>query len=80
MITAYCALRLLERAISEEDVRRVLCDAVGCWSSASGRWKLQGEDDDGEDLFLIAELQEAVVVVTAFRGDEDEEVDADDEG
>jgi hypothetical protein len=37
---------------------------------------LQGEDGDGEGLFLIVELLSGVVVVTAFRGDEDE----DDEG
>jgi hypothetical protein len=33
-------------------------------------------DDEGESLFLIVELQDGVVVATAFRGDEDE----DDEG
>lgn len=76
VITEYCALRLLQRFISEEDVQAVLAGASGCWLQANGRWKLEGEDGDGECLFLIVELQNGVVVVTAFRGDEDE----DDEG
>ena len=75
-IPGYCAMRLLQRLISEDDVRSVLTDASGCWLRANGRWKLEGEDGDGEGLFVIVELQDGVVVVTAFRGDEDE----DDEG
>jgi hypothetical protein len=73
VITEYCALRLLQRFISEADVRRVLVGASACWPQANGRWKLAGEDGDGEGLFLIVELLSGVVVVTAFRGDQDED-------
>lgn len=76
VITEHCALRLLQRSISERDVRAVLTAASGCRSQAGGRWRLEGEDGDNEMLFLIVDLQKSVVVVTAFRGDEDE----DDEG
>jgi hypothetical protein len=69
-ITGYCALRLLQRAVTEGDVVAALSDAAACWAQANGRWKVEGEDEDGEALFLIVELQQGVVVVTAYRGDE----------
>jgi hypothetical protein len=76
VLTGYCALRLLQRSISGDDVRSVLMAPSGCWPQAGGRWKLEGRDRDGDDLFLIVELMEGLIVVTAFRGAEDE----DDEG
>ncbi len=72
MITEHCALRLLERLITEDDVRSVLIGSSSCRLQADGRWKVEGEDCDGERLFLIVEWLEGVVVATAFRGDEDD--------
>ena len=39
----------------------------------NGRWKVEGDDEDGEALWLIVELQQGVVVVTAYRDDEGDE-------
>ena len=64
---------MLERAISPDDVVAVLKRASVCWLQTNGRWKLEGTDSDGESLFVLVEIQEAVVVVNTFRGDEDDE-------
>jgi hypothetical protein len=64
---------MLERFISEDDVLAVFKSASGCWLQTNGRWKLEGTDCDGESLFVLIELQEVVVVVNTFRGDEDED-------
>ena len=64
---------MLERSISERDVVAILKSASRCWVQDNGRWKLEGTDSDGERIFVLAELQQVVVVVNAFRGDEDED-------
>ena len=69
-ITGYCALRLLQRVITEGDVVAALTGASVCRPQPKGRWKVEGDDEDGETLLLIVELQQGVVVVTAYRSDE----------
>jgi len=64
---------MLEGFVSEDDVVAVLKKASRCWLQTNGRWKLEGTDSDGESLFVSIELQEIVVVVNTFRGDEDED-------
>jgi hypothetical protein len=73
LILAYCALRMLQRVISERDVVTVLTRATRCWQQENGRWRLQGKDADGETLFVVVELQDAIVVVNAFKGNEEKD-------
>lgn len=70
VITEYCALRLLQRVITEGDVAAALTGASVCRPQPNGRWKVEGDDGDGETLLLVVALQQGVVVVTAYRGDE----------
>ena len=65
--TGYAALRMLQRGVAAAEVFRVLTTAQRCYAQANERWRLVGED-----LMVVVELtDEAVVVVTSFRGDED---------
>jgi hypothetical protein len=66
--TEYCALRMLERGIEALEVSRLLLSAPACHAQANGRWRIPGEE-----LTAIVELVEDAVVVTLFRGDEDDE-------
>ena len=75
-ISSYCAVRMLERSVSERDIVAILKNASRCWRQDNGRWRLEGTDSDGDRIYVLIEMQQVVVVVNAFRGDEDE----DDEG
>jgi hypothetical protein len=72
-ITLYCQRRMLDRRVTFREVRTVLVHAARCYAQANGRWRLEAED-----LTLIVGLIDGVVVVTLFRGDEDESEDAED--
>lgn len=66
--TDYCALRMLERGVQVVEVFDLLSKAPACHLQANGRWRIPGAE-----LTAIVELVEDAVVVTLFRGDEDEE-------
>ena len=72
LLTDYCVLRMVARDVMPEDVEASLCGAERVWSQPNGRWRVAGPDVDGEPLVLIVEILSNVVVVTLFRGDENE--------
>ena len=53
------------------DVLNVLTRAPVCFASTPGRWCLEGAARSGDALSVIAELQEGVMVVTLFGGEEE---------
>jgi len=67
-ITDYCAHRMLARGVAAGEVRAVLASAREYRAEEHGRWRV-----DGEELTLIVEIRANVIVVTVFRGDEDED-------
>jgi hypothetical protein len=69
-ITSYCAHRMLTRLVAWREVRAVLLASHECRAQENGRWLLR---DDG--LTVIAEIRSNVLVVTVYRGDEDEDED-----
>ena len=67
-VTTYCALRMLQRGVEATEVRMTLVHATACHLQQNARWKV-----NGPTLTLVVEIQSDVVVVTLFRGDEDED-------
>jgi len=66
--TGYCKARMLERGIEAAEVRSLLSRASECRAQANGRFQVVGDD-----LAVVVEIRAGVVVVTLFRGDEDED-------
>ena len=67
-ITSYAAHRMLNRGVAWREVRTILLSSAECRARENGRWRL-GDDD----LTVIVELRANVIVVTVYRGDEDED-------
>ncbi|MGA8893034.1 MAG: DUF4258 domain-containing protein [Anaeromyxobacteraceae bacterium] len=58
--------RMGERGVRYEDVRHALVGARRCRAADQGRWKVTGDDLDGDELTLVVSIEEGVVVVTVF--------------
>src|SRR5688572_12583484 len=58
--------RMRQRGASFEDVRHGLISAVDCHFQDNGRWKLETEDLDGDEMFLVVVVEDDVLVVTLF--------------
>jgi hypothetical protein len=58
--------RMAERGAQYEDVRHALTNARSCRAQARGRWKVLGDDRDGDELVLIVVIEAGVIVVTVF--------------
>ena len=71
-ISDYCERRMVERDVMPEDVECALCHAVAAREQANARWRVEGPDIDQQALSMVVELRANLVVVTLFRGDEDE--------
>ena len=67
-VTAYAAHRMLTRGVAWREVRTVLLSAAECRAQENGRWRL-----GDESLTVVVELRADVMVVTVYRGDEDED-------
>jgi hypothetical protein len=65
-------IRNVERSIGRIEVLAVLTRSRRCFAQENGRWRLEGLDMSGDPLVVIVEIQAGVVVVTVYRGDEDE--------
>lgn len=59
---------MLQRGIEAIEVFSLLLHAQACQAQKNGRWRVAGEA-----LTVVVELVEDAVVVTLFRGDEDDE-------
>jgi len=58
--------RMAERGARYEDVRHALANARSCKAQDEERWKVFGEDIDGDELVLIVVLDAGVIVVTVY--------------
>ncbi len=57
---------MAERGVQYEDVRHALATARSCRAQDRGRWKVAGNDRDGDELVLIVVIEAGVVVVTVY--------------
>lgn len=58
--------RMQQRGVSFADVEHALLNATQCRVQDNGRWKLVSCDLDGDDLTLIAVVDDEVLVITLF--------------
>ncbi len=58
--------RMGERGAQYEDVRHALGGARRCRAAGQGRWKVTGDDLDGDELTLVASIEAGVIVVTVY--------------
>ena len=58
--------RMGERGAQYEDVRHALASARWCKASDQGRWKVTGDDLDGDELTLVVSIEAGVIVVTVY--------------
>jgi hypothetical protein len=55
-----------ERGARYEDVRHALAGARTCRAADGGRWKVAGDDLDGDELVVVVAVEAGVVVVTVY--------------
>jgi hypothetical protein len=58
--------RMAERGAQYEDVRHALAGARRCKAADQGRWKVFGEDLDGDELVCVVTIESGLVVVTVY--------------
>lgn len=58
--------RMGERGAQYEDVRHALAGARRCRAADLGRWKVSGDDLDGDELTLVVAIEAGAVVVTVY--------------
>ena len=58
--------RMGERGAQYEDVRHALAGARRCKAADQGRWKVSGDDLDGDELTLVVAIEASVIVVTVY--------------
>ncbi len=58
--------RMGERGTQYEDVRHALAGARRCRAADQGRWKVTGDDLDGDELTLVVAIEAGVIVVTVY--------------
>lgn len=58
--------RMSERGAQYEDVRHALSGARKCMAADQGRWKVTGDDLDGDELTLVVAIEAGVIVVTVY--------------
>lgn len=57
---------MAERGAQYADVRHALAGARQCAAAEHGRWKVSGDDLDGDELTLIVAIEAGVIVVTLY--------------
>lgn len=65
-IELHARQRMRERGASFADVKHALAGAQRCRLQENGRWRVDGEDLDGDELTAVVVLESGVVVVTVF--------------
>jgi hypothetical protein len=65
-IGGHAWMRMGERGAQYEDVRHALAGARKCRQADQGRWKVTGDDLDGDELILVVAIEAGVVVVTVY--------------
>ena len=65
-VDSHGRLRMRERGAAFGDVRHGLLAGRRCSVQGNGRWRLETEDLDGDDLTLILAVDDGVLVITLF--------------
>jgi hypothetical protein len=65
-IASHAWKRMGERGAQYEDVRHALAGARSCKAADLGRWKVSGDDLDGDEIGLVVAIESGVVVVTVY--------------
>lgn len=55
-----------ERRVQEGDLRNALVSARSCVPQKDDKWKVEGIDLDGDDLIVVAVIDDGLVVVTLY--------------
>lgn len=64
---------MIRRDISPGDFEHALVHCTSCWFQATnGRWKVLGPDARGEIVCVVVEIYPRLLIVTAFRDDEED--------
>lgn len=58
--------RMGERGAQYEDVRHALAGAHRRRAADQGRWKVSGDDLDGDELTLVVAIEAGAIVVTVY--------------
>ncbi len=58
--------RMRERGVQPRDVRHALTTAEACQLQDNGRWRVDSFDLSGDELTVVAVIEEGVLVVTVF--------------
>ena len=70
-MSSHARERMVERGFAHEDLLAVfLARETTCRPGQPGRWRLDGRARNGDALALSVELQDLVLIVTLFGGDE----------
>lgn len=64
--SAHARVRMAKRSALVVDVIHALVHATGCKAAERDRWRVTGEDLDGEELIAIVVLDDGILVVTMF--------------
>jgi hypothetical protein len=64
--THHAKQRMLERGMRRDHVRHALACARECRRAEGERWRVTGDDLDGDELTAIVVLAQGVLVVTLF--------------
>lgn len=66
-LTGHASLRMQQRGADFRDVRSALMTATACTEQQNGSWRIEGGvDRDGDDLTVVAAIEQGVVVITLF--------------
>jgi hypothetical protein len=67
LISVHAARRMIQRSITEADMRACGQTARSCLHQPQhGTWRIEGEDLEGEILTVICGFDDGVVIVTIF--------------
>jgi hypothetical protein len=55
-----------ERGATSRDVMVALAGAHSCRAQPQERWRVEGRDEDGDELTLVVVLEDGALVVTLF--------------
>jgi hypothetical protein len=66
IFTSHALQEMREAHATERDVVEALAGATRCRPSERGRWRVEGQDLDGDDLTIVVVIEDGLVVVTVF--------------
>ena len=72
VLSVHALERHQTRAISEADIRHCARTATDVrWQESHESWRIEGKDNDGMPLVVVAVLEDEAVIVTVFRPEDD---------